>query len=183
MVALEMSILLWVLGVLVVAIGGLCAFAATKPDQMAISRTINVSATPDKVYPLIANFHNWRSWSPWEKLDPNLERSYSGAEDGVGAHYSWKGNKKVGSGEMTIVEATSPSRVLIKLHFIAPWETTNSTEFTIKTAGTQTEVGWHMRGPSPFMVKVMGVVFNMDKAIGKDFESGLAAMKTAAENA
>lgn len=177
-----MSVLLWILGVLVVAIGGLCAFAATKPDEMAISRSIAVNATPDQLYPLIANFRNWRGWSPWDNIDPNLERNYAGAEQGVGATYAWKGNKQVGTGEMTILEATPPSRILIKLHFIAPWETTNTTEFTIKAVGAQTEVGWHMRGPSPFMVKLMGIFFNMEKAIGKDFESGLTAMKRTAEN-
>jgi uncharacterized protein YndB with AHSA1/START domain len=181
MLALVMTILLWILGPLVALFAILAAIAATKPDQLELSRAITINAPAEKVYPLIVNFHNWNAWSPWDKIDPNLERRFDGPEAGTGAHYAWTGNKKVGSGEMTITEATVPSRVLIKLHFVAPWETTNTTEFTVKALGAQCEVTWAMRGPSPFLVKLMGLLFNMEKAIGKDFESGLEAMKQVAE--
>lgn len=176
-----MTIVLWILGTVVAIFAILAAIAASRPNQMELSRSITVDAPADKVYPLIANFRNWNDWSPWDKIDPNLERRFDGAEEGTGAHYAWVGNKKVGSGEMTITEATAPSRVLIKLHFITPWETTNTTEFTVESVGAQSEVTWAMRGPSPFLVKLMGLLFNMEKAIGKDFEKGLAAMKQVAE--
>lgn len=176
-----MTVVLWVLGVLVGLVVVLAAIASTKPNEMVVSRSIQIQASPEKVYDLIANFRNWNGWSPWDKLDPNLERRFDGAEAGKGAHYAWTGNKKVGSGEMTITEATEPSRVVIALHFIAPWETTNTTEFTLAPRDGHTEVTWNMRGPSPFIVKLMSLLFNMEKAIGKDFEKGLAAMKNVAE--
>lgn len=176
-----MKILYWTLGVVVLLVGGLAAVAATKPDQMVLTRSTQVNAAPETVFPLINDFHNWTQWSPWEKLDPNLERSYSGPDSGVGARYAWKGNDEVGQGEMTITESTPAKRVLLNLHFIAPWEATNSTEFTLNPQGAQTEVTWTMRGPSPFVMKMMSVVFDFDAALGKDFESGLAAMKAVAE--
>lgn len=176
-----MKILYWILGIVVVVVGGLALVATTKPDEMVLTRSTQVNAPPEKVFPLVNDFHNWTQWSPWEKLDPNLERSYAGAESGAGAKYAWKGNDQVGQGEMTITESTAPSRVLLNLHFIAPWEATNVTEFTFSPQGTQTNVEWKMRGPSPFIMKMMSVVFDFDSVLGKDFESGLAAMKAAAE--
>lgn len=176
-----MRILYWIVGVFVVLIGGLAAVAATKPDEMVLSRSIRVNAPPEKVYPLINDFHNWTQWSPWDKLDPNLERSYAGPDSGKGAKYSWTGNDDVGKGEMTITESTPPSRVVIDLHFIAPFAASNITEFNLSPAEAQTDVTWTMRGPSPFVMKMMSVVFDFDAAVGKDFESGLAAMKAAAE--
>jgi uncharacterized protein YndB with AHSA1/START domain len=176
-----MKILYWVVGIVVVLVGGLAAVAATKPNQMEITRSTQVNAAPEKVFPLINDFRNWTQWSPWDKRDPNLERTYSGPESGVGTKYAWKGNDEVGQGEMTITESVPSKRVLLDLHFITPWEGTNVTEFTLNPTGNQTEVVWTMRGPSPFIMKMMSVVFDFNSVLGKDFETGLAAMKAAAE--
>ena len=114
-------------------------------------------------------------------MDPALQRKFSGAEAGKGAVYAWEGNKKVGQGRMEITESSPPSRLRIKLDFIKPFEGHNFTEFTFVPRAGGTDVTWTMTGPRPFMMKVMGTFCNMDKMIGKDFEAGLANLRTLAE--
>ena len=140
-----------------------------------------INAPAEKVFPLIADFHEWRKWSPWEDRDPELKRTYSGAERGKGAVYAWEGNKNVGSGRMEILEANSPSQVLIQLDFLKPFEAHNIAEFTMLPQGNATNLNWVMSGPAPFMSKVMQVFMSFDKMIGKDFEAGLAKIKSTAE--
>jgi uncharacterized protein YndB with AHSA1/START domain len=167
--------------VLAIVIAVILILAATKPDTFRVERTAVVNAPADKVFPLIADFHQWLNWSPWEGRDPALKRSYSGAERGKGAVYAWDGNKNVGSGRMEILEATSPSTVVIQLDFLKPFEAHNTAEFTMLPQGGATSVIWVMQGPAPFLSKVMQVFMNMDRMIGRDFEAGLANLKTMTE--
>ena len=167
--------------VLAIIIAVILILAATKPDTFRVERTAVVNAPADKVFPLIADFRQWLNWSPWEGRDPALKRSYSGAERGKGAVYAWDGNKNVGSGRMEILEATSPSTVVIQLDFLKPFEAHNTAEFTMLPQGGATSVIWVMQGPAPFLSKVMQVFMNMDRMIGRDFEAGLANLKTMTE--
>jgi uncharacterized protein YndB with AHSA1/START domain len=167
--------------VLAIIIAAVLILAATKPDTFRIERTAIVNAPAEKIFPLIADFHQWLNWSPWEGRDPALKRTYSGAERGNGAVYAWEGNKNVGSGRMEILEATTPSKVEIKLDFLKPFEAHNTAEFTMLPQGGATKVVWVMQGPSPFMSKLMQVFMSFDNMIGKDFEAGLAKLKTISE--
>lgn len=167
--------------VIALAVAGLLVFAATRPDEMRVVRDATVAAPADRIYPHLADFKAWRAWSPWENRDPNLERTLDGAPSGVGAHYAWKGNKEVGQGEMHLTAATPPTRVEIALHFIAPWEAQNRVVFDLAPEGAGTRVTWTMTGKANFMFKLMGIFMNMDRMIGKDFEQGLANLKTVAE--
>jgi uncharacterized protein YndB with AHSA1/START domain len=166
--------------VLIVAVA-LLVYVATRPDTFRIERNATINAPADKIFGLLSDFHRWELWSPWEKLDPNLKRTHSGTAAGRGAAYAWEGNKKVGSGRMEITEATPPSRLVIKLDFLKPFEAHNTTEFTLKPAGSGTHLTWAMTGSNSFMGKLMGLMMNMDTAIGKDFEAGLANLKAVAE--
>ena len=167
--------------ILALAIAAVLILAATKPDRFSIQRDITVRAPADKVFPFINDFHQWTAWSPWEHRDPALKRSYSGAESGKGAVYGWEGNKNVGSGRMEIRESAVPSKIVIQLDFLKPFEAHNTAEFTMLPQGDGTHVTWLMHGPAPFINKVMQVFMNLDKMIGKDFEAGLASLKSAAE--
>jgi hypothetical protein len=164
-----------------VAIAAVLAYAATRPDTFRIQRAASIEAPPEKIFPLIDDFRNWGSWSPWEKMDPALKRAYSGRPSGKGAVYEWEGNNKVGKGRMEIMEAPSPSRVTIKLDFLKPFEAHNTAEFTLTGKGGTTDVTWAMHGPNLFIGKVMSLFFDMDRMVGKDFETGLANLKTVAE--
>jgi carbon monoxide dehydrogenase subunit G len=167
--------------VIVLLIAGVLAFAATKPDTFRVERSAAINAPPEAVFPLINDFHNWQAWSPWEKLDPAMTKSHSGAASGQGAVYEWEGNSDVGKGRMEITESAPPSRIKIKLDFLAPFEAHNTAEFALQPAGSGTNVVWAMHGENNFMGKVMQVFMDMDSMIGKDFETGLANMKAAAE--
>ena len=168
--------------VIVVAVVAVLGFAATRPDSFRVQREIDIKAPPDKVFALIDDFHHWTMWSPWEKLDPTMKRAYGGPASGKGANYAWEGSSKVGAGRMEIVDATSPNRVQIQLDFLKPFEAHNTAEFTLKPMGDVTHVTWAMYGPSPFISKVMGLFFSMDAVVGKDFETGLANLKSAAQS-
>ena len=175
------TILLSLLGILATGIVVVLVLAAMKPDTFAVRRSIAINAPPERIYPLIADFKAWGAWSPWEKKDPNLKRSFGGPESGVGATYAWEGDKNVGQGGMRIVEANAPSRVGLKLDFIKPFEAHNDVVFALQPQGAATNVTWTMTGPVPFFAKIIHVVFNMDKMVGGDFEAGLTAMKAQAE--
>lgn len=149
-------------------------------DTFVVKRSAVISAPAERVYNLLSDFRNWSSWSPWEKLDSAMKKATSGAASGKGAVYQWEGNKKAGKGRMEITEATAPSRVVIKLDFEKPFRATNRTEFTLVPRGDATNVTWTMEGHRPFLMRILGVFFNMDKMIGKDFEEGLANLQSIA---
>jgi uncharacterized protein YndB with AHSA1/START domain len=167
--------------VLAVAIAVILILAATKPDRFSVQRAATVKAPPETIFAVISDFHRWGSWSPWEDKDPAMKRTFSGAASGRGAVYAWHGNKDVGSGRMEIIEASQPSKIVIKLDFLTPFEAHNTAEFTMLPQGDVTNVNWVMHGPAVFMSKVMQVFMNMDSMVGKDFEIGLANLKRLAE--
>lgn len=156
-------------------------YAATRPDTFRIQRSVKIVAPPDKIFPLINDFHNWQAWSPWEKKDPAMKKTHSGASQGKGAVLKWDGNKDVGTGRMEALESIPFEKVVIKLDFLKPFEAHNTAEFTVSAAGNVTDVTWAMYGPQPYMMKVMGLLCSMDKMVGKDFETGLANLKQLAE--
>jgi hypothetical protein len=166
--------------VVVALVAALLLFATTRPDSFSVERRIVILAPADRLQPYIADFHYWAEWSPWEKLDPAMERIFGGPAAGPGATYAWKGNKAVGSGRME-VKSAAPDKVRIQLDFSEPFESHNTTDFLLVPRDGGTEVRWVMFGPSPFISKLMGVFFSMDAMIGKDFEKGLAQLKALAE--
>ena len=168
--------------VLIVVVVAVLALAASKPDTFRVQRSTTIKAPPEKIFPLINDFQRWGSWSPWEKMDPAMNRRHSGAPSGTGAVYEWEGNKKVGQGRMEIIESAPPRNVALKLDFLKPFEAHNTTEFALEPKGDATSVTWTMHGPAPFMSKLMTVFVSMDRMVGKDFETGLANMKAIAES-
>ena len=166
---------------LVVLVAAFCGYVATRPSTFQIERHATIKAPPDVVYAQVADFHQWPSWSPWEKLDPTMKKTYSGAPSGQGASYAWAGNDKTGEGNMTITAAQPNEKIVIRLEFIKPWKAVNTTTFTFKPADGGTVVTWSMSGENNFVGKAMSVFMDMDKLVGDDFEKGLAAMGTSAE--
>lgn len=170
-----------ILIVLVALIALVLIFATTRPDHFRVERSVVVAAPVERIFPLIDTLQNWRTWSPWERKDPAMQRTYTGSASGVGASYAWKGNKEVGEGHMEIVESVSPSTVRFKLDFAVPFEAHNEAVFRLEPVTGGTHVSWAMTGASPFMFKLMGLFMNMDEMIGRDFEAGLATLKQQTE--
>jgi len=169
-------------GLAVVAIVVILILAAMKPSEFVVERSVTVNTTPEKIAPLINDFHNWNEWSPWAKLDPAMKASFSGAPAGVGSVYEWDGNSKVGKGRMEI-RSIQPAKTSIKLDFLKPFEGHNTADFVLEPEGNSaTRVTWVMYGPLTFIPgKVMSVFTNMDNIIGDDFQRGLSNLKAAAE--
>lgn len=154
---------------------------ATRPANFRVTRSTIISAPPAVVFAQVNDFHKWDAWSPWAKLDPAMKQTHEGAPAGVGAIYSWAGNKKVGEGRMTITESRTNELIGIKLEFLKPFAAVNTTEFTFTPVGNQTTVNWSMTGTNNFMAKAFCMFMNMDKMVGGDFEKGLADLKSVAE--
>ena len=164
-----------------IVIAAVLILAAIKPDNFSIARSVSIKAPPQRIFFLLNDFHNFAAWSPYEKKDPAMTRTFSGPPAGKGAIYEWDGDENVGKGRLEITESTSPSKLLMTLDFVKPFEAHNFVEFTLAPQGDTTNVTWSMQGPAPFMSKVMQVFFDMDKMVGADFETGLANLKILAE--
>jgi hypothetical protein len=152
-------------------------------ETYTVERSARMSAPPERIYEQIADFHNWPHWSPWEGLDPDMRRTYSGADSGTSAVYSWSGNRRAGQGRMEIRSASAPSVVDIDLAFEKPFKSRSDTVFTIAPEGPgASHVTWTMTGKKTLMTKVMGVFKSMDAVIGPNFEKGLAQLKAVVEH-
>lgn len=155
--------------------------ASPTSGEFLVERGAAVNAEAGTIFGLINDFHHWTKWSPWEGIDPEMTRTYTGPGSGVGASYAWSGNKKAGSGTMTITESVPNDRVVLDLSFLKPFKAENVTTFLLKPEGNAVRVTWQMTGKKNIFFKLFGFVFSMDKMVGKDFEKGLAQLKAAAE--
>lgn len=174
-----LKVLLVVAVLVVVALGSVLAYAATKPDNFAIQRSASINAPAEKIVPLINDLRAMGTWNPFEK-DPNAKRKLSGAPQGKGAVYEWDGNSDVGAGRIEIIDST-PSKVAMTLDMSRPMEAHNLVEFTVESKGGASTVTWAMQGKQPYFAKVVSTVIDCDKMVGGAFEEGLAKLKTLAE--
>lgn len=156
---------------------------ARQPSAYRVERSVSIAAPASAPFSQVNDFHNWAKWSPWEKLDPSMQRTYSANATGEGATYSWEGNKKVGSGNMSITESRPDAFLAIRLEFLKPFKAVNTTEFSFTPETGGTKVTWAMSGKKNFMSKAICLFMDMDKMVGGDFEKGLASLKTVSEAA
>lgn len=170
----------WILIVLGL-MAALLMVAALRPNVFSVSRAITIAAKPEQVFVHINELKRWEAWSPWARMDPQMQKEYSGPAAGVGAAQAWNGNRKVGAGRMEILDSQPPSRIAIQLEFLRPFKARNLATFELSGQDGATRVTWQLSGPANFITRLMGIFFSMDKMIGKDFEAGLAALKAVAE--
>lgn len=176
------SMLTYLLLGLLAAILLFVIIVATRPADFRYERTTTINAAPAAVFAQVNNFHNWQAWSPWAKRDPNAKTNYDGPAEGEGAKFAWDGNSEVGKGDMVIIESTPHKIIAIRLEFLKPMKAINTAEFKFTPQGDQTEVSWSMFGQNSFMGKAFGMIVDCDKMIGKDFEQGLANLKSVVES-
>jgi hypothetical protein len=168
------------LGAVIVVFLGVVAM---QPGEFKLERSTAMAAPADVVFAQVNDFHAWAAWSPWEKMEgPTLKKTFEGSPSGQGSMYSWVG-EKTGEGKMTITAAKPSEQIDIKLDFIKPFEASNQVIFTFKPDGAQTKVTWAMTGQNNFMGKAMGLFMDMDSMVGKDFEAGLASLRSVSEAA
>jgi hypothetical protein len=154
-----------------------------RPADFRVEKSATISAPGEIAFAQVNDLHRWAAWSPWEKIDPALKRSYAGPAAGTCTSYAWAGNQKLGEGRMTITESHPSDFIRIKLEFLKPFKATHTAEFRFKTERNQTVVTWSMFGKHNFMGKAMGLVMNCDKMLGSQFEKGLAQLKSTVEAA
>jgi hypothetical protein len=157
------------------------AVVALQPADFQVTRAQTIVAPPETVFAQVNDFRKWKAWSPWEKKDPDMQRTYSGEPSGEGAANAWSGNSEVGEGNMTITESRPNERIRLKLEFIKPMTATSDTEFDFAPKDDGTQVTWTMSGKNGFVGKALCLFMSMDKMVGGDFEKGLASMKQVAE--
>jgi uncharacterized protein YndB with AHSA1/START domain len=172
------------LSILVVAVAILVVVVATRPSAYHVERSVQIDAPVATVFGLVRDLKTWGAWSPWDKRDPDMRKTFTPTTSGVGASYAWEGNKKVGQGKMTITDEQPPERLVERLEFIEPFQSVAETSFTFKSAGADgTRATWALDGNNNFVGKAFGLVMNMDRLIGGDFEDGLANLKRISEAA
>lgn len=176
----EHDVVKTILIVAAVGVAGLLVYAASKPDTFTIQRSASIKAPATKLHPLINDLHQFNTWNPYNLKDPAIKGAYRGPAAGPGAHYDFEGNKDVGKGSIEIT-ASAPDKVSMRLDMIEPFEGHNQVEFTLAPVADGAQVTWAMRGAAPFMYKLVGIFINMDQMVGRDFETGLANLKTKAE--
>lgn len=140
-----------------------------------VERSAMIPAPPEVVVALITDFREWVRWSPWEGLDANLHREYSGAESGVGAVYQWSGNRKAGAGRMETTRV-APASVDIDLQFTKPFKSASKVTFAWSATPAGTQLVWRMRTPRAGAMRVLGLVVSQDRLIGPDLAKGLARL-------
>jgi uncharacterized protein YndB with AHSA1/START domain len=177
------TIALVVVTILAVGIATVLLLATQQPDTFQIQRSATIEAPPETIFPLIDDFRRWDAWSPYEKQDPAMKRTFSGAARGAGAVYAFEGNGQVGAGRLEMTEAVPSSKLALTLTMIKPMQAHNLITFSLAPEGDATQVTWAMQGQTPFLGKIFHVIFNMDRMVGGDFEKGLADLKAAAEGA
>jgi hypothetical protein len=160
---------------------GVLFVASRKPDTFRVVRRLSIAAPPAAIFPHINSLESWQTWSPWAKKDPNAKNTFGAVRVGKGASMRWEGNKEVGIGTMTITAAIPDSSVTMRLDMEKPFKATNIAEFELRPDGASTEVIWSLHGPAPLITKIMDLLMNMDRMIGRDFEAGLANLKARVE--
>jgi uncharacterized protein YndB with AHSA1/START domain len=141
-----------------------------------VTREAVISASPERIHEELTDFHNWPHWSPWEGIDPDMTRNFTGPDSGVGSVYEWSGNKKAGAGRMELLTA-DPRKVVIDLNFLKPFKSHSSLFFDLVPEGAGTKVTWTMVGPKTLGSRVMTLFGGIDKLVGKDFEKGLRQLQ------
>lgn len=172
-----------ILLIVAAVIAAVLIVAALRPAEVHVARHAVIAAAPDMVFAEVNDFHRWLAWSPWEKIDPALQRTYEGAASGSGAVYAWVGNREVGSGRMTLVESRPAELIRIKLEFFKPMAGLCQTEFRFEPEGRTTMITWSMTGKNSYSHRIVSLFMNMDKMIGDQYEKGLSNLRRIAESA
>jgi hypothetical protein len=163
------------------AVVGLGAAVSRVPDTLHVERSAVIKASPDVVYPLVADLRTFTAWSPWTDLDPDQTVTFSPSTSGVGAWYTWSGDDKVGSGRMEILTENAPTGLTQRLEFIEPFQSVATVTWTLTPHAGGTQVTWSMDSAQGVVSKLMCVFVDMDAMLGADFERGLTQLQAHAQ--
>jgi Polyketide cyclase / dehydrase and lipid transport len=168
--------------IILAIVAAFAAYAAQRPEDFRVIRTITIAAPPSAIFPYLSNLRKGQMWSPWVELEPEAEYTFEGPEEGVGATLKWQG-RKTGAGILSIDGIEQEAGVRMRLEFLRPMKAVNVAEYTLESDGAQTLVSWSMHGKNSFAAKAMSVFMDCESMTGKYFEKGLRNLKALIEQA
>jgi hypothetical protein len=172
-----------VLIISLVTVGGFMILAYTSPTEYAVEREITINKSKEEVFAYLKLLKNQNEWGPWYRKDPTMKQEFRGTDGQPGFVASWKGNSETGEGEQEIKKITEGERIDTELRFKQPFESKAESYITTEAAGeNQTKVKWGMKGETPRPWNVLLLFMNMDQMVGKEFQEGLAKLKTKMES-
>jgi uncharacterized protein YndB with AHSA1/START domain len=152
-------------------------FLQARSSAYRIERSVTMAAPAADVYRFLEDMHQWPRWSPWDSLDPQVKRSYGGAERGKGASFFWDGNPQVGKGRLVITEAKPHAHLRYAVRFEVPLAAEMTYDFELAPAPSGTKLTWVLLGEHPFWAKLFALFVDLDKQLGGDMQRGLTDLK------
>ena len=166
------------------ALGGLATAVSRQPEAFQVERSLFIAASPAKLFEIMADLRRYPEWNPWQKIDANQISTIIGEPATVGTTFSWKGNSKVGQGQMKLARVEMNNELEIDLHFEKPFKADNRAIWTLAEHNGGTLVTWKMTGKNDkIMAKAFAMMVSMDKLVGGQFLEGLEKLKALAERA
>lgn len=152
---------------------GVLVAGAMLPDSFRVHRSATIQAPPEKIFAHIEDLRRFNAWNPFDKAPKG---TYGDVAAGKGAAYAFDG------GRLEIVDALPASEVRMRLDMTKPMQARNVVEFTLRPDGNATRVTWAIQGPMPYVSRLVSLFCDMDAMIGKEFERGLANLRTIVES-
>lgn len=167
---------IWI-GIIILA---LILFSFLLPREVNVARTITIDAPMDRVFEQVNDLRNWEKWSPWKRMDPTMEMTFSNPPVGEGAFYKWESDDKhMGTGTMTLARVVNNEEIVTALHS-DDWGDAHAT-FLFGHKGDDVEVTWKMNNDLGVMPwnKYFGLM--MKSELKRTFDKGLEGIKFYAE--
>jgi hypothetical protein len=149
----------------------------------SVQREVRINKPKKKVFDYIRSLKNQDNFSKWAQIDPQMKKSYTGADGEVGFISAWESNdKNVGKGEQEIKKITEGERIDFEVRFIKPFKSVSPAFMTTeRISDDQTLVKWGFSGHMKYPMNLMLLFMNMEKMIGNDLQTGLTNLKNALE--
>ena len=178
-----MSILTLILLIIALIVVILLIAAALMKDEYSIEKEIVINKPKQEVFNYIKLLKNQVNYNKWTMMDPNAKREFRGTDGTAGFVFAWDStNKQVGKGEQEIKKISDGERIDFGLRFIKPFEgNANASMITESSAGNQTRVKWIFDGLRNYPMKIMHLVLNLKKMLGRDLQTSLDNLKAVLE--
>jgi len=179
-----MSFLITIISVIAGLVILVLIIALVVKKEYTIERETVINQPPQKVFDYIKYIKNQDVYSVWNRIDPAMQKTYTGTDGTVGFVYAWDStNKKAGKGEQEITSIREGDRVDMALHFIRPFEGRSVAYMTTTpVSGNQVKVKWGVNGKMNYPMNIMLLFMNMENMMGKDLADGLVNLKGILEN-
>ncbi len=141
------------------------------PGTVEVTRSIQVSATPEAVFPLLDDLRAWTEWTPWGDVESRLE----GPATGPGARRVWD-DPRVGSGSLTIAASRPPHSV----DYVAEVEggaLRFDGRITVVSNGTGSLVTWTERADLGWNPLLGWTALNLEESQGQQLQESLERLR------